>query len=121
MPSISPDGKLIACNYLSGPDAKWQIAIIPFEGRQPRFIEFLDPSSSRRIRWMPDGRALAYPVNRGGVFNLWAQPLDGGPPKQLTDFRDGQIFDFAWSRDGKQLALSRGLINSDVVLITDFK
>ncbi len=121
MPSISPDGKLIACNYLSGPGAKWQIAIIPFEGGQPRFIEFLDPSYHRPVRWTSDGRAVAYPVTRGSISNLWAQPLDGGPQKQLTDFRDGLIFDFAWSRGGKQLALSRGLINSDVVLISNFK
>jgi Tol biopolymer transport system component len=119
--SISPDGKLIACNYLSGPGGKWQIALIPFEGGQPRFIEFLEPSYLRRIRWTPDRRALAYPVTRGGVSNIWTQPLDGGPPKQLTDFREGLIFDFAWSRDGKQLALSRGLINSDVLLISNFK
>ena len=120
-PSISPDGKLIACNYLSGPGAKWQIAIIPFEGGRPRFIEFLDPSYHRPVRWTSDGRALAYPVTRDGVSNLWVQSLDGSSPKQITDFRDGLIFNFAWSRDGKQLALSRGTVNSDVVLINNFK
>jgi hypothetical protein len=41
----------------------------------------------------------------------------GGPPKQLTNFKDQRIFNFSSSRDGKQLALSRGTINSDVVLI----
>jgi hypothetical protein len=81
----------------------------------------LDPSSYRRICWTLDSRALTYPVTRGGVTNIWIQSLDGAPPQQLTNFRDGLIFDFAWSRDGKQLALSRGLINSDVVLISNFK
>ena len=75
-------------------------------------------SSARRIHWTPDGRTVAYAATRGGVSNLWSQPLDGGPPKQLTDFREGLIFDFAWSRDGKQLALSRGVENGDVVLIS---
>ena len=53
--------------------------------------------------------------------NLWSQPLDGGPPKQVTDFKSDEIFSFAWSRDGKQLALARGVETGDVVLITDSK
>jgi len=39
----------------------------------------------------------------------------------LTDFKDQLIFDFAWSRDGEYLALSRGTVNSDVVLIRNFR
>ena len=42
-------------------------------------------------------------------------------PKQLTEFKDQRIFNFAWSRDGKQLALSRGVVNSDVVLLSGFR
>jgi Tol biopolymer transport system component len=121
LPAISPDGKLIACNYRNEASTKWQIALIPFDGGQPSFLDSLDPSSYRPIHWTPDGHAIAYAVTGGGVSNIWSQPLDGGPPKQLTAFREGLIFDFAWSRDGKQLALSRGTVNSDVVLISNFK
>ena len=64
---------------------------------------------------------VAFIRTSGGVSNIWTQPLDGGEPKQLTDFKDQRIFNFAWSRDGKQLALSRGVVNSDVVLISGFK
>jgi hypothetical protein len=39
----------------------------------------------------------------------------------MTNFADGSIFNFAWSRDGKQLFLVRGAINSDVVLISNVK
>jgi hypothetical protein len=60
-------------------------------------------------------------VTRNGVSNLWAQSIDGSPPKQLTNFTTDRIFGFAFSRDGKQLALSRGTQASDVVLISDFK
>ena len=71
------------------------------------------------IRWMSDGRALTYIVTRNGVSNIWSQPIDGGPPKQLTDFKSDMIFSYAWSRDGKKLALARGTKTSDVVLISD--
>jgi len=49
------------------------------------------------------------------------QPLDGGPPRQVTDFKSDRIFGFEWSRDGKQLALARGTESSDVVLISGFR
>jgi hypothetical protein len=39
----------------------------------------------------------------------------------LTDFKTDQMFWFDFSRDGKQLALSRGTQTSDVVLIRDFR
>ncbi len=120
-PVISPDGKLIACNYRREAGAPIYLAVISIEGGPPIKIFELPGPFDRPIRWTPDGRALAYIVTRGSVSNLWSQPLAGGPPKQLTEFTTHQIFDFAWSRDGRQLALSRGVVNSDVVLISDFR
>jgi hypothetical protein len=35
----------------------------------------------------------------------------------VTDFTAGQIFNFAWSRDGRQIAVARGSQSNDVVLI----
>jgi hypothetical protein len=40
---------------------------------------------------------------------------------ETTDFKADQIFWFDFSRDGKQLALSRETETSDVILIRDFK
>jgi hypothetical protein len=39
----------------------------------------------------------------------------------LTSFKSDRIFWFEFSPDGKQLALSRGAIAGDVVLIRDFR
>jgi len=39
----------------------------------------------------------------------------------VTNFKADLTFSFAWSRDGKQLALARGTVNKDVVLISNFK
>jgi serine/threonine protein kinase/Tol biopolymer transport system component len=129
-PAISPDGRLIACNYRSAPNAPLQIAVIRLEGGPPihlfdpqpgpKSADMLDPLR-RLIRWTPDGRGIAFIVTRGDVSNLWSQPLAGGPPKPLTYFTEYRIFNFAWSHDGRQLALSRGTDNSEVVLIGNFK
>jgi Tol biopolymer transport system component len=115
---ISPDGKWLAYAYVDS-QAKPQVgvAVIPAEGGPP--VKQFDMPVDRFLRWMPDGRALAYIDHRNQ--NVWAQPLDGGQPRQLTDFKTDQTFSFAWSRDGKVLALARGTQTSDVVMITDFK
>ena len=88
------------------------------EGARPPRPSF---TSDAGLRWTPDGRALTYIDTINGVSNIWSLPLDGGPPKQLTDSKTDQIFWFDFSRDGKQLALSRGTQTSDVILIRDFK
>ena len=56
---------------------------------------------------------------RGAASKLWSQPLDGGPPKQLADFNPDQLFSFALSTDGRQLAFARGAVSRDIILITD--
>ena len=65
--------------------------------------------------------AIAYIDTRAGVSNLWRLHLDGSPRKQITDFKTDQIFQFDWSRDGRWLALARGSVTSDVVLVRDSK
>ncbi len=117
-PVISPDGKLIACNYRPVAGAPIQVAVIPVVGGMPLQTFDLSGAQDRPLRWTPDGRALAYIITRNGVSNIWSQPLAGGGPKPLTDFKTQEIFNFVWSRDGQQLALSRGVTNSDVVLLS---
>ena len=64
-----------------------------------------------------DGRALLYSVIINNVSNIWSQPLDGGKPVQVTNFKENSITAFDWSRDGKTLAVSRGILIRDAVLI----
>ena len=71
------------------------------------------------IRFSRDGKSIVYPVRQDGADNLWSQPLDGSPGKQLTAFTAEHLWDFHWSFDGKQLAFVRGHADSDVVLIRD--
>lgn len=121
LPVISPDGKQIACFYWDEQaNPPHGVMIFPFEGGQPT-KRFNIPSTSDGfvLHWTPDGRALLYIDNR--LSNIWSQPVDGGKPSQLTNFQGDQIFNFAWSHDGKGLALARGRVAEDVVLITDLR
>ncbi|HYG08517.1 MAG TPA: hypothetical protein VD835_00955 [Pyrinomonadaceae bacterium] len=122
-PVVSPDGKQIACTYQENRDAPVKIAVISFEGGSPlkTFPLLSDVEATAVIiRWTADGREIVYPRTINGVSNLWAQPVDGGQPRQMTYFTSDRIFWFDFSRDGKQLALSRGTLTGDIVLIRDF-
>jgi Tol biopolymer transport system component len=92
-----------------------------FDVRLTAFSRWRTFGSLDTVRWTPDGHALTYIDTEGGVSNIWSQPLDGGKPVPLTHFKTGRIFNFAWSRDGKWLALARGTAASDVVLISDVR
>jgi len=120
VPSVSPDGKLIACLYKENPAQPFRLALIPAEGGAPVKLFSLPRTMLAMVglRWTPDGSAVVYVNNERDVSNLWGQPIDGKPPKQLTGFDSFEIFRFAWSPNGKQVLLERGSNFRDVVLIT---
>lgn len=122
-PATSPDGKQIAFRFVDeqATPKRQRFALITFEGGQRTKIFDLPQPLEQTVHWTPDGHALTYIDMRDGISNIWAYPLDGGAPQQLTNFRTDQIFNYAWSRDGKQLAMARGSIASDVVLIAGFR
>ena len=72
--------------------------------------------SQQEIQWSPDGASLFF--QRDG--NLWAQPVEGGLPSQITFF-DESIGDFDWSRDDEKLACTRTTELNDAVLIKNFR
>jgi serine/threonine protein kinase/Tol biopolymer transport system component len=126
--SFSPDGKLLAYMHVESPDPYAppnRITVMPLtEGTGQAPVTFAFPPSgtvATVTRWSTDGKAILYSVNANNVSNIWSQPIDGSPPKQITDFKDSLITGFAWSRDGKQLACARGLLMRDAVLVTDVK
>jgi hypothetical protein len=116
---VSPDGKWVA--YFNESTKKTTLEVIPFEGGAPVFTFEALPRipGLAKLHWTPDGKGLAYIANSKGVSNIWVQDLRGGRPTALTHFDTGLLFNFAWSRDGKKLALARGGISGDVVAITD--
>ena len=112
---ISPDGKWVAASYWE-PAAR-KTAIYPFEGSaSPKILDIFTFDA----RWTPDGRALSS-IDQFNPSTIMSYGIDDGSKKQLVDVAPDQIFSFAWSRDGKQLALARGTVSKDVILITNFK
>jgi len=118
-PAYSPDGTRIMAALMDPKTGRIKGYILPSSGGAPIFSgdapSTLDAMGL--VSWTADGLAMAALDDRGGVPNLWTLPLDGSPPKQLTHFRQSEIREFAWSPDGNRIALSRGSMEQNAVLI----
>ncbi len=79
---LSFDGTAIAIS--SGTDDDWQSKIytLPIAGGEPVLVTPLGPSYLHG--WSPDGRQLTYCAERGGEFDVYTIPVDGGEEMRLT-------------------------------------
>jgi Tol biopolymer transport system component len=97
------------------------LSIIPIDGGAPlQTIDLRRSVQPVAFGWTPDGRSIAYLDNASGILNVWSQPLDGGAPSQLTNFKSEFVTSFAISGDGK-IAAYRVSATRDIVLIKDFR
>ena len=109
--------------YVEKEGDPFRSAIASIDGGEPtKTFPLTETSTTAVMRWTPDGHSLVYADwSKSGVGNLFAQSISGGEPKKLTDFKSELIFNFDYSRDGKQIAFSRGTNASDVLLYTNIK
>ena len=66
-----------------------RLAVIPIEAA--RHSKLFSPGhghSAGGYTVVEDGNSILYTVTANNVTNIWSQPLDGGQPKQVTDFKE---------------------------------
>jgi Tol biopolymer transport system component/DNA-binding winged helix-turn-helix (wHTH) protein len=119
--TVSPDSKLIAY-FARGKDA-YVIAVSSFDdGAMIKKFEVGSNSLNHNsLKWTPDGKALLYSLSSDGAANIWMQPLDGSPSRQVTDFKTDGLFHFDLFPEGKNLICSRGGFKHDVILIKNLR
>lgn len=125
--AVSPDGEKLAYAFWNVETNGYGKEIVSL--KTGAAMEFQIPDSAIlkfgetpfALRWTADGKNLSFVSDDGGFSNVWLLPLDGRKPKSLTAFREDYVINFAWSRDGKRLALSRGKATSDAVLFKQVK
>jgi serine/threonine protein kinase/Tol biopolymer transport system component len=117
-PRVSPDEKhvLLAHPRKDGKVVQWIVSsatgAVESEFENPTY----DPVLAA-VSWTPDGHFIVMSDLRAGTPNLWALPaLGGGQENQLTHFTKDWFWNFAYSPDGKWIAMTRGTRNSDAVL-----
>ncbi len=130
-PTISPDGKFLAYLKTEGQGAKLKMSFVvsSLEGG-PVLKEIVMPpellgaNGSQKLGWTPDGKGLTWLGTIKNAQHVMMQPLAGGAPVQLTHFETepSLITQYAWSKDGKKLALTRQKYNArDIMMFTGYR
>ena len=130
-PTISPDGKSMAYMKVEGQGAKQKVSFVvgSLEGG-PALKEIVmrpdlqNMNGSMALGWTPDGKGLTWLSTIENAQHVMMQPLDGGPPVQLTHFETepALILQCAWSKDGKKLAITRQKYNSrDIMMFAGYR
>ncbi len=109
-PQISPEGNWVAYTLSSVDSVKnkrnsdiWMVA---WDGKET--IQLTNsPDGESQPRWTSDGKFLSFVSSRNGLASsqIWLMDRRGGEAKQLTDLKKGDLIDYAWSPDGKKIAL----------------
>jgi TolB protein len=98
---LSFDGRTLAISNHSAEDHNASIVYtVPVSGGTPRRVTKLGPSYLHG--WSPDGKFLVYTGQRGGEFDIYRIPVDGGDETRLTTtpgLDDGPEY----SPDGKDI------------------
>ena len=117
---LSPDGKFVAYIHRESKSPS-SIEIIPINGGEPvlKIRIPTDPGNQTQLRWTRDGKSLMYIHVLGGVRNIWSQPIAGGVPKQLTDFKSEMLEEFEPSPDGRALLCRLLTASSAIALVKD--
>ena len=79
---LSPDGGQVGLSS-AGPEGRSLVYVVPLSGGEPRLVTPV--GSSYLHGWSPDGRTLAYCAERGGEFDIYTMPVEGGEETRLTD------------------------------------
>lgn len=118
--SLSPDGKQMPF-FSDSAFLHKHLQIVNLDRGPNSTRRTLSPDSrvSGAVVFTADERAVAYPIQENGVSNIWVQPLDGSPGRQITNFTSGKFYRFSYSPNGKSLAVVREMSQSDVVLLRE--
>jgi len=111
---LSPDGTRVA---LGIQDAENDIWIWDLRRETLARLTF-DPGFNRGPVWTPDGKRLAFSVQRGSAENIYWQAADGsGAPEPLTEIPNVSIMPHAFSPDGAQLLFEEINTPRDISLL----
>jgi Tol biopolymer transport system component len=115
---LSPDGRTLVGFEVRELDHKLILNLYSIDDKKSTYHD-VDQNAIWPLGFAPDGKGVVYTVREKGVSNLWLQPLDNAPRRQLTHFNSESIEKIAFSKDGSKIAIERGHSESDAVLLRD--
>jgi dipeptidyl aminopeptidase/acylaminoacyl peptidase len=111
-PALSPDGTwlvyAVAHDNAAHDKSVSDLWLARYDGTGRVRLTYGDAARNTHPLWSPDGRSIAFLSDRettdSSGTQVWVFALAGGEPRQLTAMK-GDVSDFAWSPDSRQLAL----------------
>lgn len=103
-PSISPNGKTIAFNYMG------DIYKVNAKGGEATRLTSNAAYDYNAI-WSPDGSKIAFASDRNGNFDIYLMSAEGGSPKRITTNSAKEI-PSSFTPDGKSILFSATLSDS---------
>ncbi len=105
-PAISPDSRWVA--YFSDEEGEYELHIRSLDGEpQVKRVKVeLRPTFYRELTWSPDSKLLAFSDKR---LTLWVADVETGGARRVTssEYSHQDLYQPAWSPDGRTLAYSR--------------
>jgi Tol biopolymer transport system component/tRNA A-37 threonylcarbamoyl transferase component Bud32 len=111
---LSPDGRRVAANILTGVKADlWSLDLTA-----GTLTPLTATGVSRNASWSPDGSSLVYVSTQGGRAQLWRQPTDGSGPAVLAAVPPHNPWQVDLAPDGRSVvfnALYNGTFNLEIL------
>ncbi len=115
--SLSPDGRYIAYNALSGENtAPSEIFVLAVDGSRETLV-VQGPAGNGSPLWSPDGSRILFLSDRTGNNSLWAVPIEQGKPNGPAEFMKadiGRVRLQGITRGGTLYYLVNGVLRSNI-------
>lgn len=101
-PVLSPDERRVAVNVMDQTTGTWDVWVVDLDSQIPLRLT-TDPASDTDAVWSPDGSAIAFASNRGGVHGIYLKRLGGNGAEELLVAAPSEAHPTDWSDDGRFL------------------
>lgn len=123
---ISADGKFLACpNWRQrtiNDNEKHNSELVVVSTETKSALQYIPIDRiSPNFRFSPDSKAIEFIAAIDSGTRIMRQAFNESEPKPILSMPKDKIFNFAWSKSGKQLAVSLGQQYRDAVMLTDFQ
>ncbi len=118
---VSFDSTRFVCAHVEPPSGAVKVRVVSAETGET-LNDFGWPPEAGSIFPSPDARSLDFIAERDGFSNVWRMSAEGTKQQKITDWQTpATAYAFAWSRDGKDLAVVRDSQTSEIILINNFR